>query len=46
MSATRMVKHLKKYYFEARLRCLNLPTFKYKRLQGDMIQEYNIVSGK
>jgi len=42
---TRMVQHLKKYSYEARLRCLNLPTLKYRRLRGNMIQVYNIVSG-
>ena len=43
--ATRMVKHLKKYSYEVRLRFLNLPTLKYRRLRGDMIQVYNILSG-
>ena len=46
MSATKMVQQLKKYSYEARLRWLNLPTLKYKRLGGNMIQLYNIVSGK
>jgi len=32
--------------YEARLRRLNLPTLKYRRLRGDMILVYNIVSGK
>jgi len=32
--------------FEARLRRLNLPTLKYRRLQGDMFQVLNIVSEK
>ena len=43
--ATKMVKHLKKYSYEVRLRFLNLPTLKYRRLRGDMIQVYNISSG-
>jgi len=43
MTATRMVQHLKKYSYEARLRCLYLPKLKYTRLQRDMIQVYNIV---
>jgi len=43
---TRMVQQLKKYTYEARLRCLNLPLLKYRRLQGDMIQVYSLVSGK
>jgi len=46
MRATRMVQQLKNCSCEARLRRLNLPTLKYRRLRGDMIQVYNIVSGK
>jgi len=46
MRATRMVQQLKNSSYEARLRCLNLPTLKYKRLWGGMIQVCNIVSGK
>ena len=45
MRATRMVQQLRKYSYEARLRHLNLPTLKYRRLREDM-QVYNIVSGK
>jgi len=32
MRATRIVQHLKKYSYEARLRWVNLPTLKYRRL--------------
>jgi hypothetical protein len=46
MRATKMVQQLKKYSCEAKLRWLNLPTLKYRRLRGDMIQLYDIVSGK
>ena len=46
MRATRMVQQLKNSSYDARLRRLNLPTLKYRRLRGDMIQVYNIVSGK
>ena len=46
MRANRMVQQLKNLSYEARLRRLNLPTLKYRRLRGDMIQVYNIVSGK
>jgi hypothetical protein len=46
MRATRMIQQLKNYSYESRLRRLNLPTLKYRRLRGDMIQVYNIVSGK
>jgi hypothetical protein len=46
MRVTKMAQRLKKYSYEARLRWLNLPTLKYGRLRGDMIQVYNIGSGK
>jgi len=46
MRATRMVQQLNNSSYEARLRRLNLPTLKYRRLRGDMIQVHNIVSGK
>jgi hypothetical protein len=46
MRAIRMVQRLKNYSYEARLRWLNLPTLKYRRLRGDMIQVHNMVSGK
>jgi len=49
MRATRMVQKLRKYSHtddKARLRYPNLSTLKYRRLRVDMIQVYNIVSGK
>jgi len=46
MRATRMVQQLKNCAYEARLRCLNLRTLKYRRLRGDMIQVFKIVSEK
>ena len=46
MRATRMIQQIKNYSYEARLQWLNLPTLKFRRLRGDMIQVYNIVSGK
>jgi len=46
MRATRMVQQLKYSSYEARLRRLNLPKLKYRRLRGDMIQVNNIVFGK
>lgn len=45
MRATRMVKQLKKYSYETRLRFLKMPTLKYRRLRGDMIHVYSIISG-
>jgi len=38
------VQQLKNYYYEARLRRLNLP--KYRRLRRDMKHVFNIVTGK
>ena len=46
MRATKMVQQLRKYSYEARLGYLKLPTLKYRRLSGDVIRVYNIVSGK
>jgi len=46
MRATRMVQQLKNYSYEASLRRLNLLTSKYRKLPGDMIQVFYIVSGK
>ena len=41
-----MVQQSPKHSYEARLRWLDLPTLKCRILRGDMIQVYNIVSGK
>ena len=38
--ATKMVLGLDTLTYEQRLRCLNLPTLKYRRARGDMIQVY------
>ena len=46
MRATKMVQQLKRYSYEARLRWLNSPTLKYRKLRGDMIQVCNVASGK
>jgi hypothetical protein len=46
MRATKMVQQLRNLSYEDRLKRLNLPTLKYRRCRGDMIQVYNIVSGK
>jgi len=37
---------IKNSSYEARLRRLNLPTLKYRRLRVDMMQVYYIVYGK
>jgi len=38
--ATRMVITIKKLHYEERLRRLKLPTVKYRRIRGDMIELY------
>jgi len=43
--ATKMVSQLSNYSYEDRLRCLNLPTLKYRRIRRDMIQVFNIICG-
>jgi len=41
-----MIPSIKHLSHEERLRCLNLPTLKYRtRLCGDMIMTYNILNG-
>jgi len=37
---------LKKLHYEERLRRLKLPTLKYRRIRGDMIELYKIFVGK
>jgi len=44
MRATRMVKQFISYWREDILKVINLPTLKYRRLKGDVIQVYNIIS--
>jgi len=38
LTVTRMVQQLNYYSYVARIRCLNLPILKYRRLRGDVIQ--------
>jgi len=45
MRATRMLKQLNNHSYKDILKVLNLPTVKYRRLRGDMIQVYNIIFG-
>ena len=46
MRATRLIYKLRYKSYEDRLRILDLPTLKYRRLRGDMIETYKILSGK
>ena len=43
--ATRLVPSIKHLPYEERLKCLKLPTLKYRKLRGDMIMTYNILNG-
>jgi hypothetical protein len=42
--ATKMLPHLKDKSYEERLRILQLPTLKYRRLRGDMIETFKILN--
>jgi ribonucleases P/MRP protein subunit RPP40 len=44
--ATRMIPGVIKLKYEERLHALKLPTLKYRRLKGDMIELYKFISGK
>ena len=44
--ATKMLPGFKAKTYEERLIALNLPTLRYRRLRGDMIMVYKILSGK
>jgi len=44
--ATKLVCSLKKLSYEERLKKLNLPTLSFRRLRGDMIEVYKIITGK
>ena len=44
--ATKLVLTVKSLNYEERLRKLNLPTLKFRRIRGDMIQVYKIFNGK
>ena len=45
MRATKLVARLQNMSYSDRLRELNLPTLKYRRLRGDMIELYKMVRG-
>ena len=46
ISATKLVPSLRKLSYSDRLKRLKLPTLKYRRYRGDMIEVYKIISGK
>jgi len=45
MRANENGKAVKNHSYEDTLKVLNLPTLKYRRLRGDMIKVYNVISG-
>ena len=44
--ATKLVRHLRNLPYEDRLRALKLPSMYYRRLRGDMIMVFQIMSGR
>ena len=44
--ATKMIPRYSDLSYEMRLRKLNLPTLSYRRLRGDVIEAYKILTGK
>jgi len=44
--ATKLVIAVKKCKYEERLKKLHLPTLKFRRIRGDMVEVYKIFSGK
>jgi hypothetical protein len=45
MRATKMIRGLKHLSYIDRLKALNLPTLRYRRQRGDMIEVYKIING-
>ena len=46
MRATQLVISIKNLTYKNRLKRLTLPTLKYRRIRGDMIEVYKIVTNK
>ena len=46
MRATKLLSSTKNLSYKERLTTLNLPTLKYRRLRGDMIEMYKIITNK
>ena len=44
--ATKLIKRLKNFSYEERLRKVHLPNLKYRRIRGDMIDVYKVLSGE
>ena len=45
MRATKLIQEIKHMSYIDRLKNLNLPTLLYRRLRGDMIMVYKLLSG-
>ena len=46
MRATKLLHSIKRLPYKARLRVLKLPSMKYRRIRGDMIEIYKIINHK
>jgi len=46
MRATKLVISIKNLTYKDRLKRLKLPTVKYRRIRGDMIEVYKILTNK
>jgi len=46
MRATKLIHELKGLPYRQRLERLKLPTLKYRRIRGDMIEIYKMLTGK
>ena len=46
MRATKLVISIKNLIYKDRLKRLNLPTLKYRRIRGDVIELYKILTNK
>ena len=46
MRSTTLLPQIKDLSYQERLRALDLPTLKYRRLRGDMIELYKIITDK
>jgi len=46
LRATKLLSSTRNLKYKERLKILNLPTLKYRRVRGDMIELYNIITCK
>ena len=46
MRAMKLLPSIRTLRYEERLKKLNLPTLKYRRIRGDMIELYKIITSK